>query len=365
MRISSLIAAALIVAGLGYWFVLRHGGEEAQAAVEPADAPVAETQRAATPVPVQVFTSQAVEHQGELLLKGRTEANRNVHVAAETTGRVISDPLRRGAEVQAGQVLCELDPGVRAAELAEAEASLAEARVDASASKQLKSKGFTAETTLRSAEARLQAAEARLGKVQWDIQQLAIRAPFDGILETDTAELGTFLSPGTACANVIDLTKIKVTAFVAEQDVEALSLRQAARIRLINGATAEGEITFLSRVADQNTRTYTVEVTLDNPDAKLRDGMTAELAIALPTRKIHRIPQSALTLNDAGTLGVRVADAGTARFLPVSIIGEAPEYIRITGLPDTADIIVVGQEFVRDGRAVEATQFQLPAGLTQ
>lgn len=365
MRISSLIAAALIVAGLGYWFVLRHGGEEAQAAVEPAQESGLQTQRSAAPVPVQVFTSQAIEHQGELLLKGRTEANRNVNVAAETTGRVISDPFRRGAEVAAGQVLCELDPGVRAAELAEAEAALAEAQVDASASKQLNSKGFTAETTLRSAEARLQAAAARLDKVRLDIQQLAIRAPFDGILESDTAELGAFLSPGTVCANVIDLAKIKVTTFVAEQDIELLSIGQNARIRLVTGATAEGEITFLSRAADEDTRTYAVEVTLDNPDRSLRDGMTAELAVALPARKVHRIPQSALTLNDAGTLGVRVDDGGTARFMAIKLVGETPDYIRISGLPDTADIIVVGQEFVRDGRAVKATQFQLPTGLAQ
>lgn len=365
MRITSLLAAALIVAGLSYWFVLRHQDAEAGEDLVEATTPRVETQRTAAPVPVRVFPSRAAEHRGALILKGRTAANRNVQVAAETTGRVISDPLRRGARVTAGQVLCELDPGVRAAELAEAEAALAEAQIEASAATQLKRKGFTAETTLKSAQARLQAAEARLGKVQWDIQQLEIRAPFSGILETDTAELGAFLSPGTACANVIDLAKVKVTAFVAEQDVEAISVGQPTRVRLVNGFETEGRISFLSRVADSDTRTFMVEITLDNPDRRLRDGMTAELAIALPAQMAHRIPQTALTLNDAGTLGVRIDAEGTARFAAVQILGETPDSVLVAGLPDAANIIVMGQEFVRDGRAVQGIPVAASAGLTQ
>lgn len=375
MRITSLLAAALIVAGLGYWFVLRHQGAEANAvtAQETVDASEVEAglgadtegQRAATPVPVQVLPSRAVKHVAELVLRGRTEANRHVEMKAETTGQVISPPLRRGARVTQGQVLCRLDPGVRAAELSEAEASLAEARVEATAATQLKRKGFTAETTLKSAQARLQAAEARLNKVEWDIKQLSIRAPFDGVLETDTAELGAFLNPGATCANVIDLGRVKVTAFVAEQDVEALSVGQQARVRLVNGLETEGAITFLSRVADNETRTFAVEITLDNADGRLRDGMTAELAIALPAAMAHRIPQTALTLNDEGTLGVRLDMDGTARFAPVAILGEAPDSVQVGGLPDQANIIVMGQEFVRDGRAVTGTPVDLGAGLAQ
>ena len=353
MRITSLLAAALVVAGLAYWFVLRHGPTEEPVAA--AASATVETQRVAAPVPVQVIESRAAPGETRLILRGRTEATRNVEVAAETTGRVISEPLRRGSQVEAGQVLCRLDPGVRQAELAEAQAALTEAQVDAAAATQLKEKGFTAETTLRGAEARLEAAEARLDAVEWDISRLEIKAPFDGVLESDTAELGAFLIPGMHCANVIDLSEIKVTAFVSEQAVEKLSVGQPAFARLINGETAQGEISFLSRMADTETRTFAVEVSLANPDGRLRDGMTAELAVGLPAQPSHLIPQSALTLNDAGDLGVRIDDDGVARFVAVRIIGETPDGIRVTGMPDIARVIVIGQEFVRNGRAVVGT----------
>lgn len=304
------------------------------------------------PVPVVVFESVARPTSARLILRGRTEAARNVTVGADTAGRVISEPLRRGARVEKGDVLCRLDPGTRPAELAEAEAALKEATVEADAATQLNKKGYSAETTLRAREARLQAAQARLDKVQWDIEQLEIRAPFSGFLESDTAELGALLAKGSPCATVIDLDHIKVAGFVAEREVDLLSLGQKADARLINGTTAQGEISFISRVADPTTRTYTVEVTLDNPEGKLRDGMTAELSIDLPEETGHFIPQSALTLNDDGKLGVRLDVEGIVKFVPVEVLRDEADGFWVTGLPGRADVIVVGQEFVKEGRRV-------------
>lgn len=362
MRISSLIIALVAVAGLWYWFGVRgqtvdvsaDAGTPEAADVEIASetpAPV-ETDRA---VPVMVLPVKAQDTAARLVLRGRTKANRNVQVVAETQGQVISEPLRSGAEVTKGQVLCRLNPGVRAAQLAEAEAGLAEAEVEASATTQLQKKGFAAETTLKARRARLEAAQARLDQVKWDIDRLDVKAPFDGVLETDTAEIGTFLTQGAYCANVIDLSRIKISGFVGEQSVDLLSIGQPAKARLINGTEVAGEISFVSRVADEQTRTYAVEVTLDNPGGRIRDGMTAELVIDLPAKSAHLVPQSALTLDDEGRMGVRVAQNGIARFKPVRILRDTAAGAWVDGLPDSAEVIVIGQEFVRDGRAVVAT----------
>lgn len=375
MRLTSVLMALLIAAGLWYWFVLRHDGAAPVAAV------VAETAAPGAavvdaPVPVVVLNSTAREVQGALVVRGRTKANRSVRIAAETSGRVVTEALQAGTEVSKDQVLCRLNPGVRMAELAEAEAALTEAEAEASAARTLQKKGFTAETTLKARQAQLQTAQARLDRVRWDIQQLEIRAPFDGFLESDTAEVGTLMAAGAHCATVIDLSRVKVTGFVAEQEVDQLSLGQPARARLINGITATGKITFLSRMADETTRTFGVEVTIENPDARIRDGMTAELQIALPARTAHLLPQSALTLDNQGRMGVRVADADIARFVPVIPVQDGADGIWVTGLPDTADIIVIGQEFVRDGRriapspagaadVVKATQTNRAAGASE
>ena len=318
MRILSLMMALIIAAGLWYWFVLRHDTQapEAIAASVEQEAPAAQLSTAAPemPVPVQILPSRAQKTVSTVVLRGQTKAVRDVSVQAETAGRVISLPLRRGAHVAKGQVLCELDPGVRQASLAEAEAALTEAAAEASAAVQLQSKGYTAETTLKARQARLRAAQARLDTVRLDIERLKIVAPFDGMLESDTAELGKLLRVGDMCADVIDLTQVTVTGYVGEQQVDRLRIGQPASATLITGRTADGEISFLSRMADVQTRTYEVEVTLKNPDGQIRGGMTTELSIALPDVKAHLVPQSALTLDDSGRLGLRLDVDGVAPF---------------------------------------------------
>ncbi|MGD1923425.1 MAG: efflux RND transporter periplasmic adaptor subunit [Paracoccaceae bacterium] len=372
MRVTSLLLALLIAGGLFYWFHARHqtGDIAAAAATSDPTSTVAEdatgqlqssqnilapANPAADAIPVLVLDSQARPTESTLVVRGRTEAVRNVQVSAQTSGSVISQPLRRGSRVAAGQVLCQLDPGIRAAELAEAEASLHEAQAEAEASTRLSQKGFAAEMTLKTRQARLEAAQARLDRVRWDIAQLDVVAPFDGILETDSAEIGSYLTPGVMCANVIDLSRVKVSGFVAEQEIDQLHVGQTATARLINGYETQGEISFLSRMADEQTRTYAVEVTLDNADGRIRDGMTAELQVTLPEQTGHLIPQSALTLDDAGRLGVRLDQDGIARFQPVRILSEVPGRVWVAGPPETARIVIVGQEFVRDGRRVAGT----------
>ena len=139
---------------------------------------------------------------------------------------------------------------------------------------------------------------------------------------------------------------------MSEQEVDHILVGQTATARLINGRNISGEISFISRVSDPETRTFLVEVTLPNQDGRIRDGMTAELQIDLPAEVAHRLPQSALTLDDDGRLGVRIADAGVARFIEVRILRDEVDGIWVTGLPDTASVIIVGQEFARDGRAI-------------
>jgi multidrug efflux system membrane fusion protein len=353
MRLVSPVIAILIVLGLGWWFVLRHEPTPTVAtSVTPPPGDAAQT--AVEPVPVMVLEIETTETAEEKTLRGRTQANRAVEVRAETEGLVVSEPMRAGARVETGTVLCQLAKGSREARLAEAHAALAEAQAEADAAETLSAKGFTAETTRIAREARLEAAEAALELVKLDIERTTMRAPFDGVLETDSAELGSRLGVGALCATLIDLSQIKVIAYVSELDIDRLHEGDRVRVRLVNGLTREGEIRFVGRMADEETRTYRVEAVLANEDGRIRDGMTAEIMVELPPESAHRIPQMALTLDDRGRLGVRLAEDGVARFRPVRVLRDEPGGVWVTGLPDRARLIVVGQEFVRDGRPVEA-----------
>jgi len=311
---------------------------------------------------------------------------------------VISEPKRKGSFVKAGDLLCELDPGTRPASLAEArarkaqaessmpeaearldeaKARLKEARINDNAAQKLAQTGYASETrrvateaTVRSAEAGIKAAEAGLetsrasieaaaaavDAAQREIGRLTIMAPFQGLLESDTAELGSLLQPGALCATIIQLDPIKVVGFIPETEVNRVQVGALAGAELATGLQVQGRVTFLSRSADETTRTFEVEITVANPELLIRDGQTATIAISSDGAKAHRLPQSALTLNNEGELGVRVVREGNkVGFVPVELVRDTPTGIWVTGLAEQADVIVVGQDFVTEGVTVTPT----------
>ena len=136
MRIFSLVTAVLVVAVI-YVFVfqrnliLNFGKADALAgSVSTPQAPT--SQITDTPsVSVVVLASRAQNVASAVNVRGETRAARQVNLRAETNGSVISQPLRKGSFVTAGQPMCEIDPGTRGASLAETKARLAESRARA------------------------------------------------------------------------------------------------------------------------------------------------------------------------------------------------------------------------------------------
>lgn len=307
-------------------------------------------------VAVIAYKSVAKTIENAVLLRGQTEAARQIDVRVETAGRVISEPLRKGTFVQKGELLCEIDPGIRAASLIEAEARVAEALINDTAAARLVEGGYASETRAASAQAALLAAQAGIQAAQKELDRLHVTAPFSGLLETDTAEFGSFLTRAGLCATVIQLDPIKLVGFVPETEVDRIAVGAIAGARLASGQDVQGQVTFLSRSADPLTRTFRVEVQVDNKDLSIRDGQTVEIVVSSDGAIAHLLPQSSLTLNDEGILGVRtVADDNRAAFSAVTILRDTQNGIWLTGLPETISVIVSGQEYVIDGVKMDVT----------
>lgn len=396
MRLMPILLAVLVSLSL-YVLVLERDALMAFAQVDPSSATAEETDEP-KPVSVVAITSTAETVDSAVVLRGRTEAARQVSVAAETSGQVISEPIRKGAFVEAGDLLCQLDPGTRESALAETRARLTEARgrgpevqagvaeaearvreaeINVNAARQLSQDGFASETRLVSAEAALESANAGLRRAQSqiasaeagvesaqaavaaaerEIERLNITAPFSGLLESDTAELGSLMQPGSPCATIIQLDPIKLVGFVPEADVAQVRVGARAGAQLTTGEQLIGQVTFLSRSADELTRTFRVEITVPNPDLSIGDGQTAEIIVASSGRTAHLLPGSALTLDNEGQIGIRsVGEGNITRFLPVTVLRDTIEGFWVTGLPDEVSVIIVGQEYVTDGVPIAPT----------
>jgi len=409
MRIFPILTAILVAAVI-YLFVFQRDvllgfgtgkSEMPEMAAQPAPAaaPAATpSQNSAPIVSVAILPSTAQNVDSAVTVRGATRATRQVDLRAETSGRIISQPLRKGASVSADQPMCEIDPGTRGVSLAEAEARLAESRarvpeaearvieaearlqealINDRAAEKLSQGGFASESRVASATAAtqtaragvaaaqsglqstlagIQSAEASVALAQKEISRLVIRASFDGILESDTAELGSLLQPGGLCATVLQLDPIRLVGYVPEMAVQHVKIGAKAEAQLVDGRKIFGEVSFISRSADKITRTFQIEVTVPNEDLNVSAGQTADITISAQGTLAHLLPGSALTLNDSGTLGLRVlGDANTVRFVQVTLIRDTVQGVWVAGLPLEADVIVVGQEFVTDGVVVDPT----------
>lgn len=303
---------------------------------------------------VLVLESQETALENTVELRGTTKPDRFVEVKAETDGVILNTPIKQGTYVEAGTLLCRLDEDVRQAELAEARAVLEEAESNASGSTKLLQKGFVSKTRAVEDQAQLKSARAQLEQVELDIQRTLIKAPFDGRLETDTAEQGTLLQRGGVCATLIDFDPIRVELFLSETEISSIVMGAPVDVSVPTGQTFRATVSFIGKVADETTRTFRVEATADNPNGEILAGITAIAHVSLSDTRAHFIPQSALVLNDEGVLGVRIVQQNNnkALFKPVKLLKDNNKGVWVQGLAATEHIIIQGQNYVNDGREV-------------
>lgn len=291
----------------------------------------------------------------EVAVRGRTEANRRVEVRARTAGIVEKVNRHEGKEIKQGELLCQLDFGVRESEMAQEKAALDSARIDYEAADKLAQQNYGSQTKRASEKAKLDAARASVERMQKEIAYTSIKAPIQGVLEKQVAELGSFLQVGGHCATIVDLDPLLVVVHVGQEDITAVKTGMSARARLITGQAVDGVVSFVAPAANESTRTFRVEVEVQNPSLDLREGVTSEVRFEMGSVPAHKLPSSILTLNDDGQIGVRtIENTNTVRFVPLSILSDDRDGIWVAGLPEEIDVITVGQDYVLDGQTVEA-----------
>jgi multidrug efflux system membrane fusion protein len=359
MNASRLIAILLVV-GTVVWIGSAYltGGDETTEQTSASDA-TTENKAAKTTASVRTITSHAVDHVDHLRITGRTEAVISVEISAETEARVIEVGAIKGQAVQKGDLIVRLDTGDRQARVAKARALVAQRELEHSAAESLAQKNYRSKTGVAQTLALLEEARADLMIARTELGNTEIRAPFDGIVEERPAEVGDLLSIGDRVATLIQGDPMLVVAHVPEHSISAIDLGQLASVTLFDGSTHDGIVRYTARASDNDTRTFRVEVEIDNPDLRIPDGMTAELEIPVGIKRAHQVRPSVLTLNDDGELGVRaIVDDNKVEFLPVELQGGNRDRIWVGGLPDTFELIVVGHDWVKEGATVEVVHLE-------
>ena len=292
-------------------------------------------------------------------VRGRTQAFRHVEVRAEQAGRIVSEPVKRGARVSEGDLLCEIAVDDRDSNLLEAQSRQEQAEFEFSASKDLQDRGLQSDVVVAQLNAALQSSKAGVARAELALKRTKIVAPFDGIVETRAVELGDLLNAGTICASVLDDSPMLLVGLVPEQDIGSLSVGARVASELLTGQRIAGTVSYLARAADNVSRSYRIEVEVDSSFEDIRQGITAEILVDSADVQAHLIPSSALTLDDSGLIGVKtIGSNNIVEFNNVEIVGDNTSAMNpgvwVTGLSGTINLITLGQEIVFPGQQVES-----------
>lgn len=348
---ASIVAGLLLLWLLSGLLVERPPGQGLVETIKPGQ------REQASPVAmarVRVALKNAESRNQSVVLRGRTEAKRIVDVTAEISGQVVSRAVERGDQVSRGQLLCEIAIDDREMAVEEAQAGLDKAQIEHQGSLKLATQGLLSEVAIAASEARQQSAEAHLKRQILNLARTQISAPFDGVVEDLHLDEGDYAMPGDPCATLIDLDPMLVTAQVTEEQVEHLRLGSTVKGSTRMGRLLEGKLSFVGNQSDPVTRTYAVEITVNNKDYLLRSGLTVSLRVMLDQIQAHHITPSLLTLNEQGEMGVRLIDENhRVVFTTIEIIEDGPDGMWVSGLPDAAALITVGQEYVTVGSLVD------------
>jgi HlyD family secretion protein len=291
---------------------------------------------------------------------GKIQPKRQVNVSANTTGRVTRLAVEEGQRVKAGQFLLEIDPRSLDAQLQRGEASVAAAqsslqqsrstvlqtralldlaRQNLKRTQELWKEGLTTrealeraenDVTVREAELktreqeiqtneqRIKVEEAGLATTKYNLNQVIISAPMDGLVtrrsieEGETAVLGTMNNAGSVLLTIADMSVLEAEVEVDETEIPLVSVGQMAKVTIdaVPNRTFRGRVTEVGNspiqttTATQNTgqrqaTTFKVVITLEEEVPDVRPGFTCTAEITTATRKnVVAVPIQALTVRE-------------------------------------------------------------------
>jgi multidrug efflux system membrane fusion protein len=321
-------------------------------AQKPVDTSVAE-KKVNTEPRVRVTVLDAQPRDATITVRGKTQALHEVDVRAQVEGVVRAIHFDKGQAVKKGDVLCEIVLNDRGARTAQAQAMVDQTSKELDVARELFKDGFRSKTQMAAAQANYEQARAALSTTQIALDNTRIRSPFDGVVDERYVDAGDYMRPGDKCEMVIAPEPFLVIGAVSEHDVGEVHVGDPASATLVTGETVQGKIRFVADRADQVTRTFRVEVELPNPDARLRDGVSADIRIPTKQLKAVRISPGILVLDDTGVVGVRAVVQGRVHFFPIQIVEDGPEGMWVSGLPERVSVITFGQQFVNNGELVK------------
>lgn len=228
---------------------------------------------------VTVLEVKETEFKNYLEVQGKIDAEENVQVNPEAPGVVTAVYATIGQNVSKGQVLAQIDDQVLRQNISELQTQLDLATTLFDRQKSLWDQKIGTEVQFLNAKTQKDAAERRIATLKTQISMYKIKSPISGTIDAMDLKVGQAVSPGMSGIRVVNASKLKAKALVAESYVGRVDQGDKVQVILPDVPdTVSTRISFASKTIDPISRSFSVEIKLPS-NSKYRPNMLSILKI--------------------------------------------------------------------------------------
>jgi membrane fusion protein (multidrug efflux system) len=313
-----------------------------------------------TAVPVRIAAVVERQSADSLELSGTFEARQELPLTAQTQGAITVLTIEEGDQVAKGAVIARIDNAAVQANLQTARIALAKAIKDQERYQRLAGAGAVSQKQFEDVSLNVENARANVAAIEQQLRYTVVRAPMSGTVTDVRVEAGSFATPGTQIARVIDISRLKLVIKVPESEIVRLRKGQPVSITtdVYPGETFSGSVSVLGVKADQG-RKYSVEIELPNRGKfPLKAGMFATARLDGQAGNAARqlvIPRKAVTgsLKAAQVYVLKPGNTVELRNIEVDDRQGSDELVVLNGLQAGETVVTTGQINLQDGKPVQ------------
>ncbi len=316
----------------------------------------AEAEKETRSVNVVTRVVQPREFINHLRLVGEVKPARRVVVSIEANGLIEQIDVEKGEPVTQDAILARLDDELLRAAADEAEAAVNASGLTLRNHKRLLDQKALAESVYLDTQYRHDMDRARHQQALTYLGKTVIRAPISGVVDSRMMEVGELAAPGREFMELVDIDRVKVEAGVPERHLKHVSKGTRATLTFpaYPDLNLEADITYIGTTLDPDNRTVPIEISLDNPDHRLKPEMAVAIRVVkdfMPEAIV--IPQDAVIDTDMGRM-VFVADKRVARSVPVTLGSVSGDQVLVLdGLAAGDSLIIVGHRNLVNGESIQ------------
>lgn len=305
---------------------------------------------------VRVAEAKSAALREDVSAIGTLLANESITIRSEVDGRITQIHFREGEPVARGAKLVSLNSAEIEAQLKAAQAETTLNRTRMARAEELHGKNFISGQALDEAREHLNQSLARAAEIQARLDKTLIRAPFQGVVGVRQVSMGAYVNKGQDIARLEGIGTLKVDFRVPEMFAGRLKPGQAVKVSVdaYPNEQFDGKIFAIEPAVDEQTRTVLLRARVPNPQARLKPGMFARVALLMGMREDAIIvPEQAIVPRGQDFFVFKVVD-GKARFTKVDLGMRRPSEVQILKGVAAGDVVVTdGQLRIRDGVAVK------------